>query len=124
MTMLNPPPRETPEVVCATPVTCAWYGAAIIDELTEIAIGNDMGAEGVIETFIELRLAEGSWVTPGKYDPTEIVRFTSPMKPPRLETIILAVFVVFFLSGEGKRGGLGGVAKCCPVTLGGNWKRG
>jgi len=116
MTMLNPPPRETPEVVCATPVTCAWYGAAIIDELTEIAIGNDMGTEGVIETFIELRLAEGSWVTPGKYDPTEIVRFTSPVKPPRLETMILAVCVVFCLTGKVNRVGLEEMAKSCPVT--------
>src|SRR2546426_11115934 len=106
MTMLNPPPRETPEVVCATPVTCAWYGAPIIDELIEIERGNDMGAEGVIETFVELRLAEGSWVTPGKYDPTEIVRFTSPVKPPRLETMILAVFGLFCLTGEGHRVGL------------------
>src|SRR2546427_5195325 len=116
MTMLNPPPRETPEVVCATPVTCAWYGAAIIDELTEIAIGNDMGTEGVIETFIELRLAEGSWVTPGKYDPTEIVRFTSPVKPPRLETMILAGCVVFFLTGEVKPVGMEEKAEARPVT--------
>jgi hypothetical protein len=116
MTMLNPPPRETPEVVCATPVTCAWYGAAIIDELTEIVRGNDMGAEGVIETFVELRLAEGSWVTPGKYDPTKIVRFTSPVKPPRLETMILAVCVVFCLTGKVNRVGLEVMAKSCPVT--------
>src|SRR2546428_9975706 len=122
MTMLNPPPRETPEVVCATPVTCAWYGAAIIDELTEIAIGNDMGAEGVIETFIELRLAEGSWVTPGKYDPTEIVRFTSPMKPPRLETIILAVFVFFFLTGKVNPVGLEGLGESLSRTCRGTWK--
>lgn len=116
MTILNPPPRETPEVVRATPVTCAWYGAATIDELTEIARGNDMGTEGVIETFIERRLAEGSWVTPGKYDPTEIVRFTSPVKPPRLETMILAVCVVFCLTGNVNRVGLEVMAKSCPVT--------
>src|SRR2546425_10735221 len=122
MTMLNPPPRETPEVVCATPVTCAWYGAPIIDELIEIERGNDMGAEGVIETFIELRLAEGSWVTPGKYDPTEIVRFTSPVKPPRLETMILAVFVLFCLTWEVNRGGLGGMADSWPVNWWGIWE--
>lgn len=116
MTILNPPPRETPEVVRATPVTCAWYGAATIDELTEIARGNDMGTEGVIETFIELRLAEGSWVTLGKYDPTEIVRFTSPVKPPRLETMILAVCVVFCLTGNVNRVGMEVMAKSCPVT--------